>query len=51
MKSIHVHSDLPELSHFNTSKAREADQALKLRSKTMYLSLLDAAPNQQIHQK
>ena len=46
MKSIPVHSDSPELSNFNTSKAHEADQALKIRSKTMYLSLLDAAPNQ-----
>ena len=37
MKSIHADSDLPEFSGFNTRKASQAGQALKMKSKIMYL--------------
>ena len=44
MKSIHGDSDLPKLSGFHSRKAREAGQALEMKSKIMYLLQTNASP-------
>ena len=46
-KGIAIDTATPKYSGYNTKNARETGQGLKPKSKTMYLPLIDAFPDQQ----